>query len=304
MTKKNIFYKVIYGLLLFFLVVAAGAGAWELSKPYRTTVIAGYLQQADRLVKKNDSMALWELEKAYFMGLDYPSYRQERAILLLELNDARATDELDWLVAQGWANDRVNFEEGRLAFLNKEYEVAWQYFGQMSKDSDPQDQGQALVMMAVMAGDEGNWSGVNDYLRQAGNKNYRSDLSLQLELALNIVLADWEQIDKMTNWSSWGDDEEQLRVQVLALESLVGDTYFIQSAQVLTDMGWPGWARAYLSNVDGTTLDQKDLYQVYAYTYLAGRDCGEALSYVKMAEQIDSTDLDTQKLLESINQCL
>lgn len=304
MKEKSIFTNIVFGVLLFILVIAVGFVVWEYSKPYRQGMIDDYLLAARDLVDDGDSLAMWELEKAYFMGLDYSSYRQKRALQLVDLKDVGAESELNWLVDKGWANDRVYFELGKIAYLNDDYDLAWDYFGRMSKQSDPIWQGEALVYMAGMAGGEGNWDGVSDYLRQSKNKNYHSDLRDKLELSLNIVLADWDEIANVVDWNILGDEKNELKEKIMALQPLSGDAYFINTSLVLTDLDLTNWSRAYLSEVSYDTLAKKDLYLAYAYSYLAGDDCYLALEFSKKAEEIDSTDNDVHKMLSRAYQCL
>ncbi|MBU0647560.1 hypothetical protein KJ855_00090 [Patescibacteria group bacterium] len=295
--KKTI-YKIIFALLLFFLIVGGGFGVWQYMEPARVKSQEMYLNDMERLWEAKDSEALWELEKAYFVGLGHVEYRQKRALLLYDLGDLRAKKELEELVDKGWVSDKVYFACGEMSFREGDYEMAEEYFKNMSDAVSVDIQGKVLLYLTHIAGSYGNWEEVTNYLDQAKNDNVSKEDTVIYDLALALVLGDWQMVEVLM-----GSQDIILREKIGEVFEYVDMAYYLAVADVLMDMDLSDWSRQYLQEASNV-IAKKDIYKLYAKSYLQEGNCRLSLDYLKMVEDIDSTDGEVNKMLVEVYQCL
>lgn len=294
MKIRNVLVKIFWSLMVFGLVLLIGWGGWELLRPYRVELARKLVVQAWAGVEEDKPDALWDLEKAYLVGLGYEDFRVNRALAWAKLGDRRAEAELWQVVESGWADDRVNFEYGKLKYLAGDYQAAESSFVKISKGADLEIQVDVLKMLADMAARKGDWLQAENYLNQAVKKTGFDESINKYFLALNLAKGEVETAEKYNH-------------DLLDLSDLTGkrdDSYVLMVADKMIDLGLASWSRAYLDQDYQGILAKRDWNKIYGRSFLAEGGCDEALIYLRAANELDSTDENVHELLAETYRCL
>lgn len=292
---NKIVKNLLMGLLIFVLVVAGGLLGWYYSKSWRGQKSALYLEKSEQYIEQKSSNALWELEKAYLMGMNYGDYQIKKALALLKLNDERAIAQAKLTIDRGWVSDDLYFWYGKRLFEIGDYVNAEKQFLKISDDLDESNIDEYYEYMAFLAGSHGNFSQAVEFLDKSLVSE--NELANNMKIFLDAVNDNWTEIDKL-------ELADEMKKNLDELEKMNGDLYVLKLADVANDMGLSSWCRALIDGQQWKGVNNKYIYLVYARSYLVENDCGNAWEYLKNVEEDDSIDEDLHILLAQTYKCL
>ncbi len=285
---KKIFYSVGMGVVACLIVIATGVLIWQLTAGQRRAMAEEYLQNANDFLAKDDGQALWELTKAYTLDLSYRDYRVKRAVALQTLGDKNAEKELKEVIDLNWADDMVNFRYAEILLKQGKENEAVDYFKKVTNRADSEVKNEVLLNLLQLAGNQGRWEEAVGFRGQLIDLEKNNPEKLRYEAALSLVTVDLNEELKKKLKLVLGEKFSEEKYVIL--NQVNGDSYVVQAADWLLDLGLPKWGRNYLQQLDPTDLEVIDVYLLHAKSYWSEGKCALAADYIERAYQIDSTN--------------
>jgi len=301
MKQDSFIKKIGLTIVLFVLLLVAGIGLWQYAAPWRLAKIEQYKTEAEQMVSVDNGMGVWELEKAYWMGMDYQQYRQLRAIYLMALGDDQADSELSYVVEKQWLNDGVNFWYGTKLFNNSEYPEAKKYLANVNKNNlEKNYQLVWLKEMAYLSGLAGDWQEAEQYVEMAKLIDDHDNDLLKMTVFLDVINENLNQaIDLVKNENQFPNLSSKLK----DIDLLNGDLLVLKTADLGIDLKLGGWSRKLIDSVQFYSLSRKYIWLVYGRSWLEDHNCSEAIKYFWLAREQDGTDDQINDLLQRAYSC-
>lgn len=281
-------------LAVFVIVVGAGLTGWYYSKGWRAEKSGHYLAQSEEYLDANDQEALWELEKAYLVGMDYTQYRIKRAIALIRLEDRDAVSEAEILIRKKMVNDELFFWYSQFLFSRGDFDLAEKYTLLINGNLTSEYQGEYKKMMAYWAGTHANWDQSVEYINDAVND--KSELQNNMKIILAVLEDDQTMLAETKK-------SDQLLEKISQLKDTNGDLYALKLAEMMNDMKLTSWARALMDGYVWESAEKKSRYLVYGRSWLIEGNCSEAWRYFQEAKNEDVIDKNTANLLAVAEEC-
>ncbi|MFZ5392320.1 MAG: tetratricopeptide repeat protein [Patescibacteria group bacterium] len=285
---KKILYSVGMGVVACLIVVATGVLLWQLTAGQRRTMAEEYLQKADDYLAEDDGQALWELTKAYTLDLSYRDYRVKRALALRTLGDKDAEKELKEVIDLNWADDMVNFRYAEILLEQGKENEAVDFFKKVTNRADSEVKNEVLLNLLQLAGNQGKWEEAVGFRGQLIDLEKNNPEKLRYEAALSLVTVDLN--DELKKKLKLVLGEKFSEEKYTILNQVNGDSYVVQAADWLLDLGLTKWGRNYLQQLDQTDLEMIDVYLLQAKSYWLEGKCALAADYIERTYQIDSTN--------------
>jgi tetratricopeptide (TPR) repeat protein len=300
---KNITFikQFVISVVLFVVLIGGGVWAWQYLGPWREAKVEQYQQNAKQLVASGKGMGLWELEKAYFVGLDYKEYRKKRAAYLMELGNSQGQGELAYVVKKKWFSDDVNFWYGNQLFADKQYVEAEKYLLDVDrKNINTLNQLVLLNDLAYLSGLKGDWSGANQYIEMALLNNKNDQQIIDMAVFLQLVDGNMDEaLDLIKNNKQYLD--LQKKIEVLFAKN--GDLLILGTADLGIDLGLADWSRKMIDSVEFHSQSQKFVSLVYGRSLVASGKCSEAMKYFLQAKEVDTVDAQVDELISRAYKC-
>jgi len=291
---KKVLKNLGIALIVFLLVLLVGILVWEYSSEWRAEKSGEYLAKSEEYVEQGSGQALWEIEKAYWMGMDYGDFRVFRTIKMMELNDVRVEGEIEYLIEKNLGNDDFYFLYADRLYKEGNFEEAEKYLLKVGDKISKKYQEKYYDYLTYFAGLNGDWQSARTYSIASDSDSEFSD---NMNLGLLLLL------DEMDNQDIVEYDVDIVD-KVLELKKYNGDLYIIKIADILIDLDLSGWARVLLDGTNWEGEIDRDLYLIYGKSLVKDGNCREALEYFLEAEKIDSVNQEVHGSLMQAHKCL
>lgn len=294
--RKSWWKNILLSVIVFLAVVAAGYFGWTKSESWRMRQVSQLITDGERKIENGQAQAMWNLEEAYLLGLDYKVYNQDKAWWWYRLGDVRADGLAEDLYKKDWVDGHVAYIYGKKLFRQGEYDQVVSVWRMVGNDVGSEIKFDIDLGMTQMAGSFGKWEEAKKYLDDSLLLNTTDQMlktrQQNMKLALALILG-----------SEIYKDDVSLVSKSQDLKGYKGEAYNLQVAKKLIEMDLAQWAESWLGEMMVGGMDRRDIAVLMSYAYLNDDNCEMARRWWQEAYNLDSVDEKVLQLKGEVERC-